>query len=214
MAIFNPVMKIFSEMMALPYFMRSRFLCLGVQDIEQSDIEGVIPDEFKFKTFGALVKARGIEIDELDPFDPRANIQYNLNYPMVNQVFWDEKYNVRSREEYYSTVLDYGCIEHIFDTRMVLENCMRMVKVGGIYAVHTPVRNFANHGLYTFSQETIPRAMEANGFEIIYERYTTSSGRDVIGDESVDTIGWYCGKKMQPIIEFKIPEQERYDNRK
>lgn len=211
MAIFNPVMKIFSEMMALPNFMRSRFLCLGVQDIEQSDIEGVIPDEFKFKTFGDLVRARGIIVDELDPFDARANIPLNLNYPIYNHLRFDENYDVRTHEEYYATVLDYGCIEHIFDTRMVIENCMRMVEVGGIYAVHTPVRNFANHGLHTFSQEVFPRAMEANGFEILFERYTTSSGWDIIADENQDVIGWYAGKKMQPIIDFKIPEQGRYE---
>ncbi len=204
MAIFNPVMKIFSEIMALPNFMSSPFLCLGVQDIEKSDIEGVIPDEFKFDTFGDLCRARGIEIYELDPFDSRAKIRNNLNDPIGN---------INILHEMFQTVLDYGCIEHIFDTRMVFENCMQMVKVGGLYAIHTPVRNFAGHGLHTFSPELIPSVMQHNGFEVIYEKYSTSSGRivDITSDENVDVIGWYVGKKLTQTDKFISPEQKRYE---
>jgi hypothetical protein len=112
----------------------------------------------------------------------------------------------------FATVLDYGCIEHIFDTKTVVENCMRMAKVGGLYAVHTPVRNFAWHGLHTFSPEMIPSVFKVNGFQLIYERYTTSSGIDVdiYGEESVDTIGWYVGRKTESIKYFTSPEQNRY----
>ncbi len=202
MAIFNPVMKIFSEILALPDFIKSPFLCLGVQDIEKSDIPGVIPDEFKFDTVGDLLRNKGIEVYELDPFDNRAKMKNNLNYP-VNEVLY----------EMFSTVLDYGCIEHIFDTKTVIENCMRMLKVGGLYAIHTPVRNYADHGLHTFSTELFPRVFEANGFSLIYERYTTDTGRDIDikEKENVDVLGWFVGKKTKSLIHFKVPEQKRYD---
>ncbi len=87
-----------------------------------------------------------------------------------------------------------------------------MVKVGGLYAIHTPCRNFADHGLHTFSSELMRSAMEANGFAVIYERFTTSSGRDVdmTGNESVDTICWIIGKKLKPLDKFISPEQKRY----
>ncbi len=201
MALFNPVMKIFKEIMAIEGFVASPFLCLGVQDIEKSDIPGVILDEFKFDTIGDVLRNRGVEVYELDPFDSRALLSHNLN----------ERISDRLNEE-FSTLLDYGCIEHIFDTKTVIENCMRMVKVGGLYAIHTPVRNFADHGLHTFSSELFRSAMEANGFEVIYERFTTSTGRDVdmISNESVDVICWIIGKKLKTLDKFISPEQKRY----
>ncbi len=202
MAIFNPVMPIVLELFSLPDFIKSPFLCLGVQDIEKSDIPGVIPPEFKFDTLGDVLRLRDLSVDELDPFDTRASLKYNLNLPVPTH-----------EHEKYATLLDYGCIEHIFDTKMVFENCMRMVKIGGLYAIHTPVRNFANHGLHTFSSELIPRVMEANGFEVIYERYTTSSGRDVDmdGTENVDVIGWVAGRKIKSFTTFNYIEQARYE---
>ncbi len=200
MALFNPVMKIFKEIMGIEGFVASPFLCLGVQDIEKSDIPGVILDEFKFDTIGDVLRNRGVECYELDPFDRRAWFSHNLNN------------KIEGLDEEFATLLDYGCIEHIFDTKTVIENCMRMVKVGGLYCIHTPVRNFAGHGLHTFSPEMIPSVMKANGFELINERYTTSSGRnvDIEGDESVDTIGWYLGKKTKTLDKFISPEQKRY----
>jgi hypothetical protein len=201
MAIFNPVMYIVSEIIGLHDFIKSPLLCLGVQDIEKSLGEGVIPDEFKFDTLGELLRKRGILVDELDPFDNRALLKWNLNNSVPEEA-WEK----------YATIIDYGCIEHIFDTRMVLENCMRMLRVGGLYFIHTPVRNFANHGLHTFSSEMIPRVMQTNRFEVIYERYTTSSGRnvDIESDENTDVIGWYVGKKMKKLSLFISPEQKRY----
>lgn len=202
MAIFNPVMGVVTEMLNVPNFVQGPFLGLGVQDIEKSDIEGVIPPEFKFDTLGQLLRARGIEVDELDPFDSRAKLQFNLNEPVP------EEFN-----EAYATLLDYGCSEHIFDTRQVLENCMRMVMIGGFYAVHAPCRNFANHGLHTYHSELLPRAMEANGFEIVFLKYTTDTGRevDVNGNESIDTICWVVGRKLKTFKKFVCPEQSRYE---
>lgn len=196
-------MSILKEIMELPGFLSSPLLCLGVQDIEKSDVPGVIPDEFKFDTLGQLLRKRGIMVDELDPFDNRAWLDFNLNNPVPEFVL-----------ERYNTVLDYGCIEHIFDTKMVFKNCIRMLKEGGLYAIHTPVRNFADHGLHTFSSELIPRVFQANRFMLTYERYTTSSGRDVDikSDENVDVIGWYVGMKMASLPEFYSPEQKRYSN--
>jgi len=204
MAIFNPVMSICSEMFALPDFIKSPLLCLGVQDIEKSFIPGVIPDEFKYDTLGDLFRDRDIVCFELDPFDDRAKMRNNLNEPIDKSLY-----------EVFSTVLDYGCVEHIFDTKTVIENCMRMVKVGGLYAVHTPVRNFANHGLHTFSSELFPSVMRANGFGVIFEKHTTSTAREVDMDstESVDTIGWYVGIKLKSLGIFISPEQKRYEQK-
>ena len=201
MAIFNPVMPILSEILKLSDFVKTPLLCLGVQDIEKSEIPGVIPPEYKFNTMGEVFRDRGIICDELDPFDTRAIHKWNLNEAVPSEA-----------HEKYSTILDYGCIEHIFDTKMVLENCIRMLKVGGLYAIHCPVRHFIEHGLYTFSSETIPRALEANGFEMIYQRFTTSSGVDakMDGSDSTDVIGWYVGRKVKSFTSFVCPEQSRY----
>ncbi len=90
---------------------------------------------------------------------------------------------------------------------------MRMVKVGGLYAVHTPVRNFANHGLHTFHSELFRSVMEANGFEVIYERFTNSCGNDMDVDSGIneDIICWIVGRKLKSLQIFISPEQKRYE---
>lgn len=203
MSIFNPVMKYYSEILALPGFVRDPFLSIGVQDIEYSPIPGVIPEEFQFPTLGELLRARGLkQVDELDPFDNRATLRWNLNTP-VSLVVYD----------HFATVFDIGTVEHIFDTRQVFENYLRMVAVGGYFAIHGPCRNFADHGLHTFSSELFPRVMQVNGFEIVYLKYTNSSGEemDLNPENSQDIICWCVGRKLRSMAEFVCPEQRRYD---
>lgn len=203
MAIFNPMMWLFHEVLALPGFVRDPFLCLGVQSIEQSDVPGVIPDEFKFLTLRDLLLARGLSsIDELDPFDARANLQWNLNEPVPAE-----------SHERYATVFDIGCVEHIFDTRMVFENCMRLVAVGGYYAVHTMVGGLPGHGLHTFHPELVPRVMEANGFDTTYLKYTDGAGNIVSADPTrSDMVAWAVAKKTVRLDKFHSPEQARYSS--
>ena len=70
-------------------------------------------------------------------------------------------------ENAFTTVLDSGSLEHIFDFRAAIANCMRMVAPGGHLLIVTPANNMAGHGFYQFSPELFYRVLsESNGFLI------------------------------------------------
>jgi hypothetical protein len=67
----------------------------------------------------------------------------------------------------FDVVLDSGSLEHIFDVRTALANCMNMVDVEGSLISILPANNFFGHGFYQFSPEFFYRALSAeNGFAI------------------------------------------------
>ena len=66
----------------------------------------------------------------------------------------------------YDLVIDGGSLEHIFDVKTSISNCMNMVKEGGYFISFFPTNNFTNHGFYQFSPELFFRCFsEENGFE-------------------------------------------------
>ena len=71
-------------------------------------------------------------------------------------------------QEQYTTVLDGGSLEHVFNFPTAIRNCMEMVKVGGHYLGITPANNFMGHGFYQFSPEVFFSVFtRENGFELI-----------------------------------------------
>lgn len=70
-------------------------------------------------------------------------------------------------KEQYTTVLDGGSLEHIFNFHVAIKNCMEMVSVGGHYLAITPANNFLGHGFYQFSPELYFSIFtRENGFEL------------------------------------------------
>jgi hypothetical protein len=70
-------------------------------------------------------------------------------------------------KEQYTTVLDGGSLEHIFNFPVAIKNCMEMVSVGGHYLAITPANNFLGHGFYQFSPEVYFSVFSReNGFEL------------------------------------------------
>lgn len=139
----------------------------------------------------------------LDHFDPRAGLRYDMNQPVPE-----------SEHERYGTLLDIGCLEHLFDTRQCLENCLRMVRTGGVYFLHTPVNGFLGHGLHTFNPEALLAAVEINGFEVLYHRYCAKDGtplEDASG--AADSLIWLVARKARPLERFEIPQQGRWTGR-
>jgi hypothetical protein len=53
----------------------------------------------------------------------------------------------------YDTIIDSGSLEHIYDTRTVLNNITSMLKPGGQVIHMNPSNNFCGHGFYQFSPE-------------------------------------------------------------
>lgn len=175
------------------------FLMLGYQDINQHKD---MPDDFRYKDVKHLIMSKGVkEIKTLDFFDNRADLKYDLNFPIPEY-----------EHQAYKVVFDIGTLEHVFDTRQCLENCLRMVKVNGLYFLHTVVKGYFRHGLHVFNPEGLIDVLRLNNFEILYLKYSTSEGvpiEDPTDDENV--LIWMVAKKIKEIDNFKIPQQKVWE---
>lgn len=93
-------------------------------------------------------------------------------------------------KEQYTTVLDSGSLEHIFNFREAIKNCMEMVSVGGHFLTITPANNFLGHGFYQFSPELYFSVFtRENGFELT----------SVIAFEDWPNAKWYSVKSPSEV---------------
>lgn len=157
-----------------------------------------IPPEFDAPELVTFLRNRGIrEIEVLDHFDRRASLCYDMNAPVPD-----------NQHERYGTLIDIGCLEHVFDTRQCLENCLRMVRKGGVYFVCTCVNGYLRHGLHVFNPDGLVDALELNGFEIVYRRYSTSRGVPIADpSEAHDALIWLVARKTRTLEKFDSPQQ-------
>lgn len=157
-----------------------------------------IPDLYAADSLETLLQLRGFQdARSLDLFDPRAEAKYDMNEPVPSGE-WEK----------YGTFVDVGSLEHVFDTRQCLENCLRMVRPGGHYMLHTPVNGYFAHGLHVFNPDALTQALELNGFQVVYKRYTTATGAPLSDPRrGHDVILWLVGRKVRETDEFRIPQQ-------
>ena len=96
----------------------------------------------------------GLDTVALDSSDyEQAEIIWDLNRPVPPELHGR-----------FGVIFDGGTLEHIFDTRLALENIARMLKPGG-RAIHTnPASNYLAHGFYQFSPTLYYDYYAANGF--------------------------------------------------
>ena len=66
----------------------------------------------------------------------------------------------------FDFIFDGGTMEHVFDTKMFLCNCVKMLRVGGIVHHGNPLNNQVNHGFYQFSPALYFAFYKANYFSI------------------------------------------------
>jgi hypothetical protein len=103
---------------------------LGIQDFNYLD-------QVSNLLFGTKV------IDSMDYSDYQgANIIHDLNLPIGENL-----------TEKYDTLIDLGTLEHVFNVVQALDNCDRLIKVGGKIIHVLPANNFNGHGFYQFSPE-------------------------------------------------------------
>lgn len=106
----------------------------------------------------AMLAMLGCEqIDSLDYSNYEgANVLHDMNLPVGD-----------SLKQRYSTVLESGSLEHIFNFPTSIRNCMEMTELNGHLLIITPVNNIMGHGFYQFSPEVFYRVLnEKNGFEL------------------------------------------------
>ncbi|MFA6217281.1 MAG: hypothetical protein WDL87_06495 [Candidatus Omnitrophota bacterium] len=198
MALSKALMPICNEIFSIPGILKGPFLMFGYQVFDASGAS----NEFEYKDVKELLVAKGVsEISTLDYFDERADLKYDMNLPVPREE--NEKYNV---------VFDIGCLEHVFDTRQCIENCLRMVKVGGAYVLVTAVNGFFGHGLHVLNPVAIRGALESNNFQVIYLKFSTVYG-NIIKDPArgEDIVIWIVAKKLKSIGKFVIPQQQTSD---
>jgi SAM-dependent methyltransferase len=68
----------------------------------------------------------------------------------------------------YDAVLDFGCLEHVFDFPVAWRNCVALCRVGGHLLHALPANNLSGHGFYQFSPELFFNLYQAkNGFALL-----------------------------------------------
>ncbi len=68
----------------------------------------------------------------------------------------------------YDAVLDFGCLEHVFDFPVAWRNCVALCGVGGHLFHSLPANNLSGHGFYQFSPELFFNLYQPkNGFELL-----------------------------------------------
>jgi hypothetical protein len=104
-------------------------------------------DEFLQKNFGATL------VDSYDFSDYEgATYIVDMNEPLAE-------------ERRYDTVIDCGCLEHVFNAPQALKNVSRLCDIGGQIIHVLPANNFCGHGFWQFSPELFfSLYSDANGY--------------------------------------------------
>jgi SAM-dependent methyltransferase len=67
----------------------------------------------------------------------------------------------------YDAVIDFGCLEHVFDFPVAWRNVVDLCRVGGHVLHSLPANNLCGHGFYQFSPELFCNLYQASrGFEL------------------------------------------------
>lgn len=156
-----------------------------------------VPNDFYYDSLTTFLRSKGYPVTTLDYFDGNADLRYDMNRPVPQR-----------EHNQYGTLIDIGSLEHLFDTAACIENCFRMVRKDGYYLLHTPINGYFGHGLHVFNPQGLIDCFRANGFRIVYLKYSTYEGK-WISDPSKDrnAILWLVGKKEQDVPEFVCPQQ-------
>ena len=203
--IIPPHIPYYDEIFALPGFLADPILIFGYQDVLPPEPGKGFPSEFfDHPDLNGWLRAHGHrDITTLDHFDDRATLRYDMNRPVPI-----------AEHDAYATLIDIGCLEHVFDSKQCLENCMRMVRVGGALLLHTPVNGYYGHGLHVFHPEGILTALELNGFDLRYVKYCRIDGTEVADPGGLqDAIIWAVAQKQRTLGEFVCPQQGRWSTR-
>lgn len=87
-----------------------------------------------------------------------ASLIHDMNLPWPDQ---------KKESGSYDAVLDFGCLEHVFNFPVAWRNCVDLCRPGGHVMHALPANNLAGHGFYQFSPELFFNLYRPeNGFEL------------------------------------------------
>ena len=90
-----------------------------------------------------------------------ATLIHDMNLP------WPEAGRHAAARATYDAVLDFGCLEHVFNFPVAWRNCVDLCRVGGHVLHAVPANNLSGHGFYQFSPELFFNLYQPrNGFEL------------------------------------------------
>ena len=98
-------------------------------------------------------------VDSVDasPYE-NATVIHDMNLPLGDRV---------AGHDGYDAVLDFGCLEHVFDFAVAWRNCVALCRTGGHLIHSLPANNLAGHGFYQFSPELFFNLYQRkNGFAL------------------------------------------------
>ena len=108
--------------------------------------------DYFLKTLGAEI-TDSLDISEYE----NPSIIHDMNLPISEEI-----------KGKYTTVIDGGSLEHIFNIPIAIKNCMELLQEGGHYIGIIPANNFFGHGFYQFSPEFFYAVFsKENGFKIV-----------------------------------------------
>lgn len=99
-------------------------------------------------------------VDSVDasPYE-QARLIHDMNLP------WPERFAAERGS--FDAVLDFGCLEHVFNFPVAWRNCVELCRVGGHLLHALPANNLSGHGFYQFSPELFFNLYRPeNGFEL------------------------------------------------
>jgi hypothetical protein len=158
------------------------------------------------------------DVASLDAFDADSpTILHDMNKPIPEQ--YKNKYDV---------VFDIGSMEHVFDIKQFVQNCVEMVKESGTLVIYDALLGWHNECFYNFQTPFFFDVFKANGFEDIsvflnyFPKYhdfgnsKTTWVRFEYEDRTSFRKRGYCthilfiGRKAKSLPEFVVPLQGYY----
>ncbi len=97
---------------------------------------------------------------DASPYENAALI-HDMNLP------WPADGPLAAARGRYDAVIDFGCLEHVFNFPVAQRNCVDLCRVGGHVLHALPANNLSGHGFYQFSPELFFNLYQpARGFEL------------------------------------------------
>lgn len=97
---------------------------------------------------------------DASPYE-NARLLHDMNLP------WPADGELGAERGRYDAVLDFGCLEHVFNFPVAWRNCVDLCRVGGHVLHALPANNLSGHGFYQFSPELFFNLYQpARGFEL------------------------------------------------
>jgi hypothetical protein len=127
------------------------------------------------------------EVASLDAFDAdNPTILHDMNKPIPAQY-----------EGKYDTVFDIGSMEHVFDVKHFVANCIAMLKEGGTLMIYDALLGWHNECFYNFQTPFFFDVFKLNGFEDISVYLNYFPKYHDFGDRKTTWLRFEYGDRVQ-----------------